>query len=195
MTPLSGLTPELDAAVRDELRDGEELWYAGTPAAKYLARKMWPVALFGLFFGGFAAFWISAAAWGAWFGGGSGKPASGTGPFILFPLFGLPFLAVGLGMVTSPLWVGRKAARTACCVTNQRAMQIQCGRSIKVQSWSPSDLCEITKTLHSDGRGTVLFAERYERGSKGGTRTVAEGFYGIPEPRACEDALLALKQP
>ena len=195
MTPLAGLSPELDAAVRNELREGEELWYAGTPAAKYLARKMWPVALFGLFFGGFAAFWIAGAAWGAWFGGGSGKPAGGTGPFSLFPLFGLPFLAIGVGMIASPFWVGRKAARTACCVTNQRAMQIHCGRSIKVQSWSPADLMEITKTLHADGRGDVLFSERYESYSKGGTRAVADGFYGVPEPRACEDALLALKQP
>lgn len=194
MTPLSGLTPELDAAVRNELREGEELWYAGTPAAKYLARKMWPVALFGLFFGGFAAFWMGAAAWGAWFGGGSGKPASGAGPFILFPLVGLPFLAVGLGMISSPFWAARKASGTVCCVTNQRAMQIQCGRTAKVRSWSPVDLREIEKTLYADGRGTVLFAERYQPGSRGATRTVAEGFYGIPEPRACEAALLSLKQ-
>jgi len=194
MATLAGLTPELDAAVRNELREGEELWCAGMPTAKYLARKMWPVALFGLFFGGFAAFWITGAAWGVWFGSGTGKPASNTGPFILFPLFGLPFLAIGIGMISSPFWVGRKAARTACCVTNQRAMQIQCGRSIKVQSWSPGDLMEIKKTLHADGRGDLLFAERYEARSKGRTRAVADGFYGVPEPRARENALLALKQ-
>lgn len=194
MSTLPGLTPELDAAVRDELREGEELWYAGMPASKYLGRRMWPVALFGLFFGGFAAFWIGTAAWGVWFGGGSGKPASGLGPFILFPLAGLPFLAVGLAMVSSPFWAGRIAARTACCVTNQRVLQIQRGRSVKVRSWSPQDLEEVAKTVHSDGRGDLVFSTTFKPGAKGGVRSMPQGFYGVPEPRACEQALLALKE-
>ena len=68
------------------------------------------------------------AAAGAWFGTMKASDDSGSkvaaGAFMLFPLFGLPFLLVGLAMVSSPFLVGRKARRTACCVTNQRAMQI-----------------------------------------------------------------------
>ena len=56
MTSIPGLTVELESAVRNELRDGEELWYAGMPSPKHSARRMWPLALFGVFFGGFAAF-------------------------------------------------------------------------------------------------------------------------------------------
>ncbi|MFM1867816.1 MAG: hypothetical protein RL591_1224, partial [Planctomycetota bacterium] len=51
MSTIAGLTPELDNAVRSELRDGEELWYAGMPSPSRTARKMWPIAIFGLFFG------------------------------------------------------------------------------------------------------------------------------------------------
>ena len=193
MRSLSNLTPELDNAVRAELRSGEEIRYAGMPAPKYTARKMWPIAAFGLLFGGFAAFWISAAAWGVWFGGGTGKPLNGPAPLVLFPLFGLPFLAIGLAMICSPWWVARSARRTACCVTSQRAMQVRLGRTIKTQSWGVDDLSEISKELYSDGLGTVLFAKSITYGNKGGARTTSEGFYGVPEPRACEEALLELK--
>jgi hypothetical protein len=190
MSTIAGLSSELDTAVRNELRDGEELWYAGMPSPSRTARKMWPIAIFGLFFGGFAAFWISAAAWGVWFGNGGPQT---PGVFVLFPLFGLPFLAVGVGMISSPWWTARSARRTACCVTSQRAMQLQHGSSIKVQSWAPRDLDEISKVLHPDGTGTLTFASALVRGSKGRVRTVPQAFYGVPDPRACEEALLALK--
>ena len=197
MPMLAGLTPELDAAVRNELREGEDLWYAGMPSPSRMGRKMWPIALFGLCFGGFAAFWMTMAAAGAWFGGMKSSDDTGSkvaaGAFVLFPLFGLPFLLVGLAMISSPFWVGRKARRTACCVTNRRAMQIVCGRSIKVQSWSAQDLDEISKEIHADGTGNLTFASSLVRGSKGSVREVAKGFYGVPDPRACENALLALK--
>ena len=197
MTSIPGLTVELESSVRNELRDGEELWYAGMPSPKHSARRMWPLALFGVFFGGFAAFWISMAAAGAWFGGTQAQGDSGSkavsGVFMLFPLFGLPFLAVGLAMISSPWWVARAARRSACCVTNQRAMEVRIGRSLKVQSWGADDVKEITKSIHADGTGTLLFARSVVRGSKGGTHTLVQGFHGVPDPRACEEALLALK--
>lgn len=197
MPLLPGLTPELDSAVRNELREGEELWYSGMPSPTRMGRKMWPIALFGLFFGGFAAFWITMAAAGAWFGGVKATEETGSkvaaGVFMLFPLFGLPFLLIGLAMISSPFWVGRKARRSACCVTNQRAMQIVCGRSIKVQSWSAHDLDEISKELHPDGTGSLTFSSSLVQGSKDGVREVAQVFYGVPDPRACEEALLTLK--
>ncbi len=197
MTTIAGLTPELDAAVRDELRNGEELWYAGMPKPWYSARKMLPIAVFGLFFGGFAAFWITMAAAGVWFVGTQPKENAGaqiaSGVFMLFPLFGLPFLLIGLAMISSPWWIARKARRTACCVTSQRAMQVSVGRSINVQSWSSDELGEISKSIHSDGTGSITFARSLVQGSKGRTRTVTSGFDGVPEPRACEEALLALK--
>jgi hypothetical protein len=240
MTASAELTLELDEALRAELRDGEELWYAGMPAPKYAARKTIPIAVFGLFFGGFAAVWITMAVTITWFGGGAGAkggsppataiatdddaarqgegdpagdapPTAGAGDAaqstaagsgtsaptgvlaLLFPLFGLPFLAIGAGLISSPWWAARAARRTGCFVTSQRALRIKVGRSIKVDAWSPSDLGEISKTLYRDGHGCVAFATRLQRTSKGHTRTVSDGFDGVPDPRACEEALLALK--
>ncbi len=205
MNSSAELTLEVDEALRAELRAGEELWYAGMPAPKYAGRKMIPIAVFGLFFGGFAAFWITMAAAIVWFGGGalnsssdpsedaSNGTAAAAGFAILFPLFGLPFLAIGVGMISSPWWAARAARNMGCFVTNQRALRIKVGRTIKVHSWSPTDLGEISKALYRDGRGCVMFAQRLQTGAKGRVRTVQDGFDGIPEPRACEEALLALK--
>jgi hypothetical protein len=205
MNSSAELTLEVDEALRAELRAGEELWYAGMPAPKYAGRKMIPIAVFGLFFGGFAAFWITMAAAIAWFGSGavdsssdpsqeaSNGGAAAAGFAILFPLFGLPFLAIGIGMISSPWRAARAARNTGCFVTNERALRIKVGRSIKVESWGPADLGEISKVLYRDGRGCVIFAQRLHAGAKGRVRTVQDGFDGIPEPRACEEALLALK--
>jgi hypothetical protein len=197
MNSSAELTLEVDEALRAELRAGEELWYAGMPAPKYAGRKMIPIAVFGLFFGGFAAVWITMAAAGAWFGGMKATEETGSevaaGVFMLFPLFGLPFLAIGVGMISSPWWAARAARNMGCFVTNQRALRIKVGRTIKVHSWGPTDLGEISKALYRDGRGCVMFAQRLQAGAKGRVRTVQDGFDGIPEPRACEEALLALK--
>ena len=205
MNSSAELTLEVDEALRAELRAGEELWYAGMPAPKYAGRKMIPIALFGLFFGGFALFWITMAAAIAWFGSGalnsssdpSQDPSNGgaaaAGFALFFPLFGLPFLAIGIGMISSPWWAARTARNTGCFVTNERALRVKVGRSIKVDSWGPADLGEISKVLYRDGRGCVSFAQRLQTGVKGRVRTVQDGFDGIPEPRACEEALLALK--
>jgi len=197
MATLAGLTPELDAAVRNELKTGEDLWYAGMPSPSHTGRRMWPIAIFGVFFGGFAAFWITMAAAGTWFGGAQSGGGTGSGAasgvFMLFPLFGLPFLLVGLGMIASPWWAAGRARRSVCCVTSRRAMQIRCGSTLHVQSWTPDDLTEITKSVHADGTGTLLFARSQVARSRGRSRTVAIGFYGVPDPRTCEEALLALR--
>lgn len=193
MSSVPGLTPELDTAVRAELRPGEELWYAGMPSPSRSGRKAIPIAVFGLFFGGFAAFWIAMAAGGIWFARKDDGASSVPGLFMLFPLFGVPFLLVGLAMILSPWWIARAARRTACCVTGTRALQIAIGRSVKIQSWSPADLDEISKELYPDGTGTVTFAKAITFTSKGGPRKSTDAFHGIPDPRACEEALLALK--
>lgn len=268
----NALTPELEAAVRGELRPGERLVYAGRPAPKYHARLAWPLSVFGLFFGGFAAFWISMAAAGVWFGGGvagdagaarSGasdagevgagqvgadkvgageaddqkaddhagdhdagtnahdtgdgsrertegdgdgtssagdSPADGLdatdvlrGGIMLFPLFGVPFLLVGLGMILSPVWIAHTARRTVCCVTNRRAMQVVAGRATRVQSWTPDQFDEIAKTVYRDGNGSIVFARSAGFSSRGRRTSATTGFRGVPDPDACEQALLDLK--
>lgn len=196
MATLRELPPELDTAVRNELHTGEELRYAGVPSPWRTALTKLPMALFGLFLGGFALFWTIGAASSAWFAGNPGAQAVG-GMRMVFPLFGLPFLGVGLAAALSPLWAGLRARRTACCVTDQRAVRLQCGGRMTVESWSPRDMTDITKSIHADGTGTLLFARRVRAGSWDRSweslNSDRVGFHGVPDPQVCEEALLALK--
>jgi hypothetical protein len=66
----------------------------------------------------FAIFWMALASQQT-------KQISGPGSF--FPLFGIPFIVVGLGMLSSPLWRGRKALRTVYALTDQRAIIFEGG--------------------------------------------------------------------
>jgi hypothetical protein len=191
------LDPDMDAAVRGELRAGERLVWVGRPDARRAARSSLGAMIFGLFFAGFAAFWIAGAAAGVWFSNTQPAPKGGAAQpiatlFLLFPCFGLPFLAVGLWLASTPLWAMRTAQRTVCCVTDQRAFQIHLGKARTTKSWAPDDLGEVEKTVYADGRGTVHFASEQVQGSKGRVRTVQQGFVGIDDPNGCEQAIAAL---
>jgi hypothetical protein len=192
----NGLTDELDRALASELRGGEEVWWVGMPDSKRAGRRRLGLALFGVLFGGFALMWIVMAAAIVWMGVNESEPGAKPMPVVLatlFPLFGLPFLAIGVGMASAPWWARRAARRTACAVTNQRALRIACGSSVRVHSWSPRDIGEITKELHSDGRGTLLFARSSLHGRGRRKDAPDEGFDGVPDPNACERALIDLK--
>jgi hypothetical protein len=236
----ASITRQFDEAVRGELRAGEQVRWLGMPAGWYLGKKLLPVALFGLFFGGFAAFWITMAAGGLWFGTGMGAstaktpsastteeaapppsaehpdkahaseaaparttppdapapaapPAVMTGVQVCFPLFGTPFLLIGLGMISSPWFAARKARWTIYVVTNERAMELVLKRSRStVRSWAPDELESIERETYANGRGSVYFSSELTE-TRGRVSQTRIGFVGVTDPRGCEDALRALQ--
>jgi hypothetical protein len=75
------------------LAPGEEILWQGRPRASIRwTGLLTPLTFMGVIFTGFSTFWIAMA---AVMTAGSGAPF----PFNVFPLFGLPFLAVGLWML------------------------------------------------------------------------------------------------
>ena len=58
---------------------------------------------------------------------------------VLFPLFGLPFVMVGVGMLSSPFWLRRRAKRTCYALTDRRAILWEAGwfGSVEVRSYGP----------------------------------------------------------
>src|SRR5260370_42651389 len=93
-----------DAQLRaqSELQPGESLYWTGVGEPARAAVAALPAALFGIPFAGFAAFWMNAAYHGPHAINKSGN--SFTGAFSFFPLFGVPFFLVGLGIILAPLW-------------------------------------------------------------------------------------------
>ncbi len=108
-----------------------------------------------------------------------------------FPLFGLPFLLVGLGMLTSPYWLGRKAVRTVYVVTSQRAI-IFTGRvfgGVNIQTFMPDRLTSMTRNERADGSGDLIF-EQFQQRAGSGTTTIRRGFMAIEKVHEVEDIIL-----
>lgn len=187
----STLPDELDARVRSELDAGEQLLWVGQPAANRFVLRAIPLALFGIPFTAFAVLWISMASFGAGMGVANAGPLGFIG--VCFPLFGVPFILVGLGMLSSPLWAGRRAKRTCYALTDRRAILFEAGmfRSVEVRSYRPAELTKMFRREKADGGGDLVFEEQIHLRSGGHNsrtlRTQDRGFLGIDNVRKIEE--------
>lgn len=154
----SRLPIEMDRRVHEDLRDGEQLLWVGQPIPSRFARRSIPLMLFGIPFAGFAIFWMAAAS-GILFGGrGNGN----MGLFgMIFPLFGLPFLLVGLGMVSSPYWYRQRAKKTFYAVTDQRVILWTAGwfGRMDVRAYTPDRLEKMRRVEYGNGDGDLILEE------------------------------------
>ncbi|MBI3912412.1 MAG: hypothetical protein HY320_15945 [Armatimonadetes bacterium] len=188
---LYDLPLELQRLVGDEIDPRERLLWTGQPRPGRFARQMLPVLLFGIPFFGFAVFWTSMATWGVFSSrtAGHGPP----GPFLFFPLFGLPFLLVGAGMLLSPLFMAWAARRTVYAVTDQWAIIFQGGWKTAVRSFRKGDLSQIQRTQFRDGSGDLIFCAEFAPCSRGygyyGYRGNQIGFIGVDNVKSVEDLI------
>ena len=165
--------------VQDELRSGESLLWMGKPIPKRLAMKTMPIILFAIPWTAFALFWTAGAA-------GFKFPQFNQG-FDLFPLFGLPFILIGLGMFCSPLWMVWKAKRTAYVLTNKRAILFDGGRSTTIRSFYLGKLDKLRRIQHADGSGDLIFDREVKVDSEGDNQTTDHGFLAINNVKKVED--------
>jgi PH (Pleckstrin Homology) domain-containing protein len=145
-----------DAQLRaqSELQSGESLFWTGTADPARAALSALPAMIFGIPFAGFALFWINGA-YQATSHISKSADAFSKG-FAVFPIFGLPFLAIGLGIVSSPLWAYLKGRSTVYAVTNQRVMVITGSGTRSVKSFTPADIVFVEHRERPDGSGDVL---------------------------------------
>lgn len=189
------LPADLEDQVRSEMRDGERPLWVGQPKPGRFARQALPIVLFGIPWTAFALFWMAAAS-GMVFGGfGNNGAPGGFWAFDYFPLFGLPFVLIGLGMLSSPYWLRRQAKRTCYALTDRRAILWQAGKfgSVTVRSYGPEALHKTHRTEYADGDGDLVFEEvvlvgrdsdRYRT-----TNTTRHGFMAIGNVRGVEELL------
>ena len=176
--------PSALSIAQREMRPGERLIWADRPAPRRLALAGIPIMLFGAVFGGFALFWIAGAA--------SMTPAD-SGAFAFFPLFGVPFLLVGLGIMLTPVWIWLGAKKTVYAISSDRLVIIKGNR---VQSFEADEIDELERRERADGTGDVIFNRQLVRSHSrhhGRTRERKIGFFGIPEVRRVEDEIRRLK--
>jgi len=182
---------EIQNRIASELRKDERLVRAGQPDPKRFARMAIPIMIFGIPFTAFAIFWMVAAS-GIMFGAGN----MGFGAlFACFPLFGIPFLLTGLTMLSSPIWMKRRAKKTCYALTDQRAIiwAVERFSGIVVRSYQASELGKMVRREYANGTGDLIFEEivTLHTSSNNGSRlrTTERGFIAVPHVRDVEDLL------
>lgn len=192
MSNLMSLPRELrEAAVKDF--KGEPVRWAGRPDARRAFLAVLPIWLFAVPWTAFALGWEVMALQG-WF---SGKPPpSGMMAIfgVLFPLFGLPFLLVGLSGLAKPIVAWRRARHTVHVIGERRLATITVDRSIKTRSWPLSSILRTERREGRDGRGTLKVVTSVRRDSDGDTVETIETLFGIGRVADVERLLAAHRE-
>lgn len=170
---------------KDELLPNESVLWAGQPSTKVVfTRGDIFLIPFSLLWGGFAIFWELGVL-------GMAAHSQNGGPPEIFPLFGIPFVLMGLYFIFGRfIYKNWRKKRTYYAVTNQRVLIMTRGASTNVQAAFTNTIPSISKSIRTDGIGTLVFgnmapaAGMYQNtgmdffGSSYGN--VAPAFYDVP---------------
>jgi hypothetical protein len=151
----------LEMALQRELRRGERVLWQGRMLAR-VSPGHFGIWLFAVPWTAFALFWTAMAFSGV-------RSFEGAGVLgYAFPLFGTPFIAVGLGMLSLPFLPLIGAKHTMFAVTNQRLIRIFLGgRRLWTKSVEGDRIGEIDRRERPDGSGTLQIAIGSHRDSDG----------------------------
>jgi len=137
----------------------------------------------------FALFW-EAMAFLPWMASTHTPPGIQWSFGIIFPLFGLPFIGVGLSMLWMPFKARRKAAQTIYGLTDRRLLRVTAGARRESASVLISQMGPIDVTADADGYGTLRVQTGTSRDSDGDKVTERFEVFGVPEVNRLEGLLL-----
>ncbi|MGX7953757.1 hypothetical protein ACWPM1_14490 [Tsuneonella sp. HG249] len=179
-------TDPMALALERELQPGERVLWSG----RRLARVSWGglgIWLFAVPWTAFSLSWMAGASMGA-------QAASGTIGVLswAFPLFGLPFVLVGLGMMAAPFLPLFGASRTLFAITDRRVLRIALFGS---RLWTKSvELKEIREFSRSEGRnaeGDLRLDLGSTRDSEGDVRKASFSIGTVADVMAADRVLHA----
>jgi hypothetical protein len=174
-----------------ELRRGEKLLWAGQPRGGIRLRGTDAFLIpFSILWTGFAVAWEATVLW-------SGAP-------LVFALFGIPFVLVGLYFVFGRFLVDAKQrAKTFYGLTEERAIIVSGLLTRKCKSLDLRTAADISLTERKDGSGTISFGPVHtvfawfgadgSGGWPGMEAYAPPGFAMIDRARGVYDLILATK--
>lgn len=178
----------LEAELRRELATGERVLWSAQPLAKRL-KGGFGIWLFAVPWTLFALFWESMALmpWSA----STKTPAGITWTFgIIMPIFGLPFIAVGLWMLWKPIRAMRQAGQTLYALTDRRIVRLVGGRQRELHSVLLDQIGPINRRELPDGTGHLSIATHSTTDSDGDRRTETFDVLGVPGVARLERLIL-----
>ncbi|WP_217896643.1 hypothetical protein [Novosphingobium sp. B 225] len=155
------------------------------PAAPAQAGLVFLIWLFAIPWTAFALFWT-------WLAATPLREGQHIGGYIEygFPLFGLPFILIGLGMLATPFRLLLRARRVVYALTDQRVIQLYAGRSTKVQSVQIDQVGQVDAQHDPDGYGRLSIATTQFIDRNRDRRTDAFTILGVPDAARLERLLL-----
>ena len=161
VSPGTSVPPEFEEIVTAALTLGERLLWFGKPRPRRALLERVPVLLFAVPWTAFAVYWTYASLQHIL---RRHPPGPAPGLALFFPLFGVPFILIGLGMLFSPLWTALRARRMCYALTDRRLILWQPGLRGRagITSYSADQLRNMNLTCRErpDGSGTITFTER-----------------------------------
>jgi hypothetical protein len=175
---------------QNDLMTGEKIYWSGQPDPSVLFSASDILLIpFSLIWGGFAIFWELSCL------GFTGFVKQGQVAPVVFSIFGLPFVGIGLYMIFGrfffKIW---KKKRTFYAVTNRRILIATQTYERQLQAQFLNQIPAINKSISSNGRGSLSFGSGtglgFNYANSGmdfmGRRGIQAylGFYDIPQAEA-----------
>jgi len=177
---------DLQNLISRELERDEKVVWSAMPKPRYFAGPAAGAFAFAIPWTAFSVFWMAGAA-------GFKIPQFNQG-IDFFPLFGLPFFLIGIGMLSSPLWAYRKQLKTVYLITDRRAITIDGGRTSTIRSYLPENLKDIFRREHRDGTGDVIINRIAWKDSDGDKQMQDLGFLRIQNAKSVETMLKTMAE-
>ena len=178
---------DLQDLISRELDREERVVWSAMPKPRYFHGPAAGAFVFAIPWTAFSMFWMAGAA-------GFKIPQFNQG-FDFFPLFGIPFFLIGIGMLTSPFWAYRNQLKTVYLITDRRAITIDGGRTSTIRSYLPENLKDIFRREHKDGTGDVIITRTAWKDSDGDKQMQDLGFLRIQDAKSVETMLKTMAEP
>jgi hypothetical protein len=184
----SAIASDLIAATERAAGSEKILWASRPDSAKTVSYGLRNEYWGAIFLLAFSVLWMFGAT------GFGTFPQTHSAFFYIFPLFGLPFLGMGILAVTAPWRDARRADRTVFALTDNRLIHVTSKSSgLTTQSIFPTNMLNIETTDSPDATGTIVITLSDTETWGDGRRNKRLPLIGVEDPATAMRLLDAMR--
>lgn len=192
----AGPSPEgqrLERELREGLTSGERVLWLAMPDPARL-RAAFGIWLFAIPWTAFALLWTGIALFAYLYS--FGVEENGSAPWWgwVFPLWGTPFIAVGVHMLRIPFIAQADAKHTLYALTNRRLISLTDRKAKTLKSVDLNKLGPVTVKERADGSGSLSVETGSSLDSDGDRRTDRFEIVAVPAVASLQKLLLEQKR-